>query len=77
MLPPLLGPLNNLPPPIHQFRFKRIEFLDITGGGFRPTAGTSGNLIFPSQANIVQGPGAITGTISPMRQIQFGLKLIW
>ena len=48
-----------------------------TGGGFRPTAGTSGNLIFPSQANIVQGPGAITGTISPMRQIQFGLKLIW
>jgi hypothetical protein len=48
-----------------------------TGGGFRPTAGASGNLIFPSQANIVQGPGAITSTISPMRQIQFGLKLIW
>ena len=48
-----------------------------TGGGFRPTVGTSGNLIFPSQANIVQGPGAITSTISPMRQIQFGLKLIW
>jgi hypothetical protein len=48
-----------------------------TGGGFRPTAGASGNLIFPSQANIVQGPGAITSTISPMRQIQFGLKLLW
>ena len=33
-----------------------------TGGGFRPTVGASGNLIFPSQANIVQGPGAILGT---------------
>ena len=39
--------------------------------------GTPGNVTFPSQANIVRGPGAITSLVSPMRQIQFGLKLLW
>ena len=39
--------------------------------------GTPGNVTYPSQANIVRGPGAITGLVSPMRQIQFGLKLLW
>jgi hypothetical protein len=45
-----------------------------TGGGFLPTRTGSG-LSFPSQANIVRGPGAITSTVAPMRRIQFGLKL--
>ena len=48
-----------------------------TGGGFRPIIGPGGGLVYPSQANIVQGPGAITSTIAAMRQIQFGLKLLW
>jgi len=33
--------------------------------------------VYPPQANIVQGPAAITSTVSAMRQIQFGLKLLW
>jgi hypothetical protein len=48
-----------------------------TGGGFQPVKDSSGNLTFPSQANIVKGPGAVTSLIAPMRDIQFGLKLIW
>lgn len=48
-----------------------------TGGAFRPKRDASGNLVFPSQSNVSQGPAAITSTITSMRQIQFGLKLIW
>jgi len=32
---------------------------------------------FPSQAGQVSGPGAITSLVSPMRQMQFGLKLLF
>ncbi len=49
----------------------------LTGTAYRPTAGTNGSMVYPSQANIVQGPAAITSLVSAMRQIQFGLKLIW
>lgn len=48
-----------------------------TTGGFQPTVNAQGQVTFPSQANIVSGPGAITRLIAPMRQIQFGLKLLW
>jgi hypothetical protein len=48
-----------------------------TGGGFQPQRTSSGQLVWPSQANIVGGPGSITGLIAPMRNIQFGLKLLW
>jgi hypothetical protein len=49
----------------------------VTGGGFLPARTASGNLAFPSQANIVRGPGAITSLASPMRRIQFGLKILF
>ena len=49
----------------------------LTSPAYRPTVGANGNLVYPSQANIVQGPAAITSTVSAMRQIQFGLKLLW
>jgi hypothetical protein len=49
----------------------------LTGTAYRPTAGANGNLVYPSQANIVQGPAAITGLVSSMRQIQFGLKFLF
>jgi hypothetical protein len=48
-----------------------------TGAAYRPTIGSGGTLVYPSQANIVQGPAAITSTVAAMRQIQFGLKLVW
>ncbi len=48
-----------------------------TGGGFLPTRNASGGIDYPTQANISRGPGAITGTVSPSRQIQFGLKAIF
>lgn len=48
-----------------------------TAAAFLPTRGANGTLNFPSQANQVRGPGAITSLVSPMRQIQFGLKLLW
>jgi hypothetical protein len=32
---------------------------------------------FPSQAGITRGPGAISSLVSPMRQMQFGLKLLF
>ncbi len=48
-----------------------------TGGGFLPTRAANGAITFPSQANIASGPGAITSLIAPMRNIQFGLKLLW
>jgi len=47
-----------------------------TATNLLPT-GTPGNVSFPSQANIVRGPGAITSLVSNMRQIQFGLKLLF
>ncbi len=48
-----------------------------TGGGFLPTRNASGGLDYPTQANIVRGPGAITSLVAPMRQIQFGLKVLF
>jgi hypothetical protein len=48
-----------------------------TGGSFLPTRSASGGIDYPSQANQARGVGAITGLVSPMRQIQFGLKLLW
>jgi hypothetical protein len=48
-----------------------------TGAGFQPTRNASGQLVFPSQAGIAGGVGTVTSLISPMRNIQFGLKLIW
>ncbi len=47
-----------------------------TATNLLPT-GTPGNVVYPSQANIVRGPGAITSLVSPMRQIQFGLKILF
>ncbi len=48
-----------------------------TAGGFLPRRAAGGGIEYPSQANIVQGPGAITSTVIPNRNIQFGLKLLW
>jgi hypothetical protein len=48
-----------------------------TGAGFLPQRLTDGSLSFPTQANISRGPGAITSLVSPMRNIQFGLKLVF
>ena len=48
-----------------------------TGGGFLPQRAANGTITFPSQAGITSGPGAITSLIAPMRNIQFGLKLLW
>lgn len=48
-----------------------------TGGSFLPVRNASGGIDYPSQAGQVRGPGAITSLVSPMRQIQFGLKLLW
>ncbi len=45
--------------------------------GFQPVRGSDGQLRWPSQAGITGGPGAITGLIAPMRNIQLGLKLLW
>ncbi len=49
----------------------------LTSPAYRPTVGAGGNLVYPSQANIVQGPAAITSTVSSMRQVQFGLKFLF
>jgi hypothetical protein len=48
-----------------------------TQGGFLPQRAADGSITFPSQAGIVGGVGSITSTIAPMRNIQFGLKLLW
>jgi len=48
-----------------------------TVAGFQPVRAADGTLRWPSQAGITGGPGAITSLISPMRNIQFGLKLLW
>ena len=42
------------------------NFLPSTAGG-----------AFPSQAGITRGPGAISNLVAPMRQMQFGLKLLF
>ncbi|MBN8729188.1 MAG: TonB-dependent receptor [Acidobacteria bacterium] len=48
-----------------------------TGGGFLPTRNASGQVVFPSQAGVTGGVGTVTSLVAPMRNIQFGLKLIW
>ncbi len=48
-----------------------------TAAAYLPVRNASGAITYPSQANISRGPGAITGLVSPMRQIQFGLKLLF
>lgn len=48
-----------------------------TAGAFLPTRNADGSINYPSQANIVRGPGAITSLVAPMRNIQFGLKLLF
>ncbi|WP_031497786.1 TonB-dependent receptor [Bryobacter aggregatus] len=58
-------------------QFARPNGVLNTGGGFLPTRNASGTLVYPSQANIARGPGAITSTVSPNRQIQFGLKILF
>ncbi len=45
-----------------------------TQGGFLPQRAANGSINFPSQAGISGGVGSITSLISPMRNIQFGLK---
>ncbi len=47
--------------------------LNATNTFLPPVGGTA----YPSQAGIQGGPGAITGIIAPMRQMQFGLKLLF
>jgi hypothetical protein len=48
-----------------------------TGGGFLPQRAANGSITFPSQAGQVGGVGAITSLVAPMRNVQFGLKLLW
>jgi hypothetical protein len=48
-----------------------------TGTQYLPKRNASGGLDFPSQSNVVRGPGAITSLVAPMRNIQFGLKLLF
>jgi hypothetical protein len=48
-----------------------------TQGGFLPQRGANGSITYPTQAGITSGPGAITSLVAPMRNIQFGLKLLW
>jgi hypothetical protein len=48
-----------------------------TQGGFLPQRAANGSVTFPSQAGISGGIGSITSLIAPMRNIQFGLKLLF
>lgn len=48
-----------------------------TQGGFLPQAGANGSVTYPSQAGIAGGVGSITSLIAPMRNVQFGIKLLW
>jgi len=48
-----------------------------TGGGFLPQRAANGSITFPSQAGISGGVGAVTSLVAPMRNVQFGLKLLW
>ena len=43
-------------------------------GTFLPTAAGGA---FPTQITVSRGPGAITSLVAPMRQMQFGLKLLF
>ena len=58
-------------------QFSRPNFTLNTAGGFLPTRNADGSISYPSQANIVRGPGSITSLVAPMRQIQFGLKFLF
>lgn len=48
-----------------------------TQGGFLPQRAANGGITYPTQAGISGGVGSITSLIAPMRNIQFGLKLLW
>ncbi len=48
-----------------------------TNAGFQPVRNAAGQVTWPSQANIVSGPASITSLVAPMRNIQFGLKVLW
>jgi hypothetical protein len=48
-----------------------------TQAGFQPRRDSSGAVVYPVQAGFVGGVGAVTSLIAPMRNVQFGLKLIW
>lgn len=48
-----------------------------TTSQYLPRRNAGGGIDFPSQANIVRGPGAITSLVSSMRNIQFGLKILF
>ena len=42
-----------------------------------PTRNAAGQVTWPSQAGVRGGVGTVTSTVVPMRNVQFGLKLIW
>jgi hypothetical protein len=48
-----------------------------TQGGFLPVRAANGSITYPTQAGISGGVGAITSLVAPMRNVQFGLKLLW
>lgn len=48
-----------------------------TSTAFLPSRNASGQLAYPTQAGRLQGPGEITGLISPMRQMQMALKFLF
>jgi len=48
-----------------------------TQGGFLPQRAANGSITFPTQAGVSGGVGSITTLIAPMRNIQFGLKLLF
>jgi hypothetical protein len=48
-----------------------------TQAGFLPQRSSSGAITYPTQAGIVGGVGSISSLIAPMRNVQFGIKLLW
>jgi hypothetical protein len=48
-----------------------------TAAGFQPRRDSSGAVVWPTQAGVVGGVGTVTSLIAPMRNVQFGLKLLW
>lgn len=71
-----------------QFRFEAFNLFNTpqfgvpnrtlrTVAGYQPVRAADGSLRWPSQAGVPGGPGSITSLISPMRNIQLGLKLLW
>ncbi|MEJ7608933.1 MAG: hypothetical protein WKF37_22325 [Bryobacteraceae bacterium] len=48
-----------------------------TQGGFLPQRAANGSVSFPTQAGFTGGVGAVTGLVAPMRNVQFGIKLLW